>query len=141
MRKLTTEIRRRAPGSSRDYQANLLARIRAAGLEGVRPDDERVIKEVVFFADRADITEELTRLESHFGQFDDCARSGNAVGRMLDFLAQEMGREINTIGAKANDAGHLARRGVVQGRAREIPRAGPERGIGPWARRATRFCC
>lgn len=104
MRRLTHQIRRRAPQVARDYRRNLLARIQSLGIETVSADDERVLKEVVFFADRADITEELTRLESHFGQFDDCAKSGEAVGRMLDFLAQEMGREVNTIGSKANDA-------------------------------------
>lgn len=56
------------------------------------------------FADRSDISEELTRLQSHFRQFADCARSKEPVGRTLDFLAQEMNREINTIGSKANDA-------------------------------------
>ena len=66
-------------------------------------DDERLAKELVYFADRSDITEELTRLESHFGQFDACLLSSEPVGRTLDFLAQEMNREINTLGAKAND--------------------------------------
>jgi uncharacterized protein (TIGR00255 family) len=59
---------------------------------------------VALFADRSDITEELTRLESHFGQFDVCLVNPEPVGRTLDFLAQEMNREINTIGSKANDA-------------------------------------
>jgi uncharacterized protein (TIGR00255 family) len=59
----------------------------------------------VFYADRSDITEELTRLESHFRQFADCLVSTEPVGRTLDFLAQEMGREINTMGSKANDPG------------------------------------
>ena len=67
-------------------------------------DDERLLKEVVFFADRSDISEELTRLQSHFKQFDDSAKSTEPVGRMLDFLAQEINREVNTIGSKANDA-------------------------------------
>jgi uncharacterized protein (TIGR00255 family) len=105
MRRLTAQVRRRAPQVARDYRRNLLARIQALGLETITADDERVLKEVVFFADRADITEELTRLESHYRQFDDCAGSGEAVGRLLDFLAQEIGREVNTIGSKANDAG------------------------------------
>ena len=61
------------------------------------------MKEVVIFADRIDITEELTRLESHFDQFADCAKVTVPVGRTLDFLSQEMSREINTIGSKAND--------------------------------------
>lgn len=76
----------------------------AAGIEGVGMDDERLLKEVVLFADRSDISEELTRLQSHFDQFDALARSRQPVGRTLDFLAQEMHREVNTIGAKANDA-------------------------------------
>ena len=62
------------------------------------------MKEIVFFADRSDISEELTRLQSHFQQFDDCVKSPDPVGRTLDFLAQEMNREINTVGSKANDS-------------------------------------
>jgi len=62
------------------------------------------LREVVLFADRSDISEELTRLHSHFQQFDDCMKSTEPVGRTLDFLAQEMNREINTIGSKANDS-------------------------------------
>lgn len=104
MRRVAAQVRRRAPRVAGDYRKSLLARIQALGLEGIAAADERVLKEVVFFADRADITEELTRLESHYQQFDDCVGSGEAVGRTLDFLAQEMGREINTIGSKANDA-------------------------------------
>lgn len=86
------------------FREQLLQRIRVAGLENVSAEDERVIKEVVFFSDRSDISEELARLESHFGQFEDCQKSAEPVGRKLDFLAQEMNREINTIGSKANDA-------------------------------------
>lgn len=108
MRKLVAAVRKRAPQVARDYQQQLLQRIRSAGLEAIDVDDERLVREVVFFADRSDITEELTRLQSHFGQFDDCARSTEPVGRMLDFLAQEIGREINTIGSKAND-GEISR--------------------------------
>ncbi len=63
-----------------------------------------MLKEIVLFADRSDISEELTRLQSHFKQFEDCRKSKEPVGRTLDFLAQEMNREINTIGSKANDA-------------------------------------
>ena len=55
-------------------------------------------------ADRADITEELVRLQSHFAQTAEALQQGGVVGRTLDFLVIEMGREINTIGAKANDA-------------------------------------
>ena len=79
-----------------------MERLKQAGLE-LKLDDERVLKEVALYADRIDITEELTRLESHFGQFTDYTQSTSPVGRTLDFLSQEMNREVNTIGSKAND--------------------------------------
>jgi uncharacterized protein (TIGR00255 family) len=97
-------VQKQAPKSAERYREQLIERIKAAGLPGPQPDDERMLKEIVFFADRSDISEELTRLQSHFKQFEDCAKSAEPVGRTLDFLAQEMNREINTIGSKANDA-------------------------------------
>jgi uncharacterized protein (TIGR00255 family) len=97
------QIRRSAPEIVKRYREQLHARVKEAGLE-VSLDDERLLKEVVFFADRCDISEEITRLDSHFKQFRDCLKSNEPVGRTLDFLAQEMGREINTIGSKANAA-------------------------------------
>ena len=66
--------------------------------------DERILKELVVFADRSDISEEIARLGSHFQQYEDARASREAVGRKLDFLAQEFHREINTLGSKANDA-------------------------------------
>jgi uncharacterized protein (TIGR00255 family) len=104
MRKAAEKVRKQAPQVSRRYREQLLERIKTAGLDTPAPDDERLLKEVVYFADRSDITEELTRLQSHFQQFDDCVKANEPVGRTLDFLAQEMNREINTIGSKANDA-------------------------------------
>jgi uncharacterized protein (TIGR00255 family) len=92
-----------APKASERYRAQLLARIKAAGLEAPGLEDERLVKEIFYFADRADVSEELTRLQSHFQQFDDCVKSGEPIGRTLDFLAQEINREINTLGSKAND--------------------------------------
>jgi len=112
MRKATTRIQRDAPSVAKRYREQLIERIKNSGLEAPVMEDERLIKEVVYFADRSDITEELTRLESHFQQFDDCLKSKEPVGRMLDFLAQEMNREINTIGAKANDS-QISREVVV----------------------------
>lgn len=104
MRRSTARIRRRAPLVQRRYREQLLERLRTAGLPRLPEDDERLLKEIVLFADRSDISEELARLESHFQQFEDCRQSSEPVGRLLDFLAQEMNREINTIGSKANDA-------------------------------------
>ena len=96
-------IRKAAPETIKRYREQLHARIKEAGLD-VPLDDDRLVKEVVFFADRCDISEELTRLESHLRQFYDCLKSAEPVGRTLDFLAQETNREINTIGSKANAA-------------------------------------
>lgn len=112
LRRLTAEVRKRAPGVADRYREQLLARIAALGVEGVSSDDDRVLKEVALFADRSDISEELTRLDSHFAQFDAHARRREPVGRLLDFLAQEMNREVNTIGSKAND-GEISRRVVA----------------------------
>jgi uncharacterized protein (TIGR00255 family) len=100
----TTRIRAHAPLVAERFREQLLTRIKAAGLDLPGVDDDRVLKEVVFFADRSDISEELTRLESHFVQFRDALKARESVGRMLDFLAQEMNREVNTIGSKANDS-------------------------------------
>jgi uncharacterized protein (TIGR00255 family) len=103
MRQSTARIARQAPQVSDRYRKQLVERIKTAGLE-TPLDDERLLKEVIYFADRSDITEELTRLQSHFIQFDDCVKASEPVGRTLDFLAQEMNREVNTIGSKANDS-------------------------------------
>lgn len=103
MRKSAARVQKHAPNVAERYRQQLLTRIKSAGLQAPAADDERLLKEVVYFADRSDISEELTRLQSHFQQFDDCLRSKEPVGRMLDFLAQEMNREVNTIGSKAND--------------------------------------
>jgi uncharacterized protein (TIGR00255 family) len=105
----TSSIAAVAPTVAARYRDALVARLIAAGLP-VALDDERIVKEIALFADRSDISEELTRLQSHFAQFADCGRSKEPVGRKLDFLVQEMNREINTIGSKANDAaiaGHI----------------------------------
>jgi uncharacterized protein (TIGR00255 family) len=104
LRRTAAEVKAIAPDVLRRFREQLLERIRLAHLEQVDANDERVLKEVVLFADRSDISEEIARLESHFHQFDDCVASRDPVGRKLDFLAQEMNREINTIGAKANDS-------------------------------------
>jgi len=67
-------------------------------------DTARLHQELALYADRADITEELTRVGSHLDQFEGALDSREPVGRTMDFLLQEMGREVNTLGSKANDA-------------------------------------
>ena len=79
-------------------------RLREAEIE-VDLNDERLLKEVALFADRSDISEETTRLSSHINRFREYLNSDEPVGRSLDFLCQEINREFNTIGSKANDAG------------------------------------
>lgn len=103
MRKDLKTIRALHPEVVKKYRAALLERIQKAGLP-IPVDDERLIKEVSFFADRADVSEELTRLESHLAQFAHHLRKNEPVGRTLEFITQEIFRELNTLGAKANDA-------------------------------------
>ena len=102
LQKAVKAVSKQAPKTASRHREALMERLKQAGLE-LKLDDERVLKEVALYADRIDITEELTRLESHFDQFADYAQSTSPVGRTLDFLSQEMNREVNTIGSKAND--------------------------------------
>jgi uncharacterized protein (TIGR00255 family) len=95
------EIEEEAPRMVERYRQQLRERIEKAGIK-LPAQDDQLCREVTFFADRSDITEECTRLRSHLKQFQDSFRSTEAVGRRLDFLAQELGREINTIGNKAS---------------------------------------
>jgi len=90
-----------APKVMEHHRGTLLDRAAKAGLE-IESSDERLLKEIVFFADRSDISEELTRLRSHLDQFFGQLAKDEPVGRTLDFLLQEMFRETNTIGNKAN---------------------------------------
>jgi uncharacterized protein (TIGR00255 family) len=66
--------------------------------------DERILREVAIFAEKVDTSEELTRMESHFAQFEECLLAKSSVGRKMDFIIQEMTREINTIGSKSCEA-------------------------------------
>jgi uncharacterized protein (TIGR00255 family) len=97
------QIRERTPMMVTEYQQKLSARLEVL-LGEVELDPARLAQEVVLLADRCDITEELVRLKSHFAQYDEAFRLKEPVGRKLDFLMQEMNREVNTIGSKANNA-------------------------------------
>ena len=90
-----------APKVMDHHRGTLLERANKAGLE-IEASDERLLQEIVFFADRSDISEELTRLRSHLDQFFGQLGKDEPVGRTLDFLLQELFRETNTIGNKAN---------------------------------------
>lgn len=95
-------ISERAPYVVKDYQGRLQERIQTF-LGEVELDVARMANEVASFSDRASITEELVRFDSHLDQCREMLQGGQPVGRKLDFLVQEMNREINTIGSKAND--------------------------------------
>lgn len=98
-----TKIRSRAPQVVTRYRETLISRLADLGLPDVWQTDERVLKEIALYADRSDISEEMTRLEAHLKEGKRLCRSVATAGKNLEFLTQEMGREINTIGSKAND--------------------------------------
>lgn len=91
-----------APQVVKQYEQKLRKKLTEYISEQI--DESRLLTEVVFFADKTDINEELTRLRSHLQQFYDTINLSRPIGRKLDFLLQEMNREVNTIGSKANDA-------------------------------------
>ncbi|MDA8414219.1 MAG: YicC family protein [Desulfobacteraceae bacterium] len=97
------QVSERTPSMVVEYKQKLALRLEQL-LGDVELDPVRLAQEVALLADRCDITEELVRLNSHFAQFDEALRLKEPVGRKLDFLMQEMNREVNTIGSKANDA-------------------------------------
>ena len=104
------EIRTLAPNVPKNYASKLTERINAILEEqGVELDPKDIVREVAIFTDKCDISEEIVRLSCHLDQFDALLESSNAEGRKLDFLTQEMNRETNTIGSKANDL-DIARR-------------------------------
>ncbi len=103
LQELLQQIAREAPRVAPLYRAALLRRLQEADLP-LALDDERLIKEIALFADRCDLSEEIARLHGHLAEFARLMASPQPSGRPLDFLTQEMHRELNTMGAKANHA-------------------------------------
>ncbi len=99
---LLAKAKERAPLVVAEYREKIAARV-AEALKEVQVDEARLLNEVAFFADKADINEEMQRLSSHIVQFNAILVSNEPAGRKLDFLSQEMNREINTMGSKSND--------------------------------------
>jgi uncharacterized protein (TIGR00255 family) len=98
-------IATRAPDVTQTYQSRLTQRVEQALSElNVTVEPADLLREVSLFADRSDISEEIVRLRSHLQQYEAALMLPESSGRKLEFIAQEMGREINTIGSKANDA-------------------------------------
>jgi uncharacterized protein (TIGR00255 family) len=103
LRGIVRDISERSPILTENYRHQLFVRLKTIDKE-LLPSDERLLKEIAIFADKCDITEELIRLESHFGQLDNLIAQPEPAGRGLDFLVQEIAREFNTLSVKSNDA-------------------------------------
>jgi uncharacterized protein (TIGR00255 family) len=102
LRDILKRIHPRAAGVAVTHRDTLLRRIALSGVT-IPADDPRLLTEIALFADRSDITEELDRAASHLDQFQEILASGGPSGRTMEFLAQELGREFNTIGSKSSD--------------------------------------
>jgi uncharacterized protein (TIGR00255 family) len=102
---MLTDVGNRSKSVPAEYREKLIARIEEllGDNAGIYFDEGRKEAEVVLFADRCAIDEEITRLRSHIGQLKSTLSSDGSIGKRLDFILQEMNREINTIGSKAND--------------------------------------
>ncbi|UCD70544.1 MAG: YicC family protein [Syntrophobacterales bacterium] len=96
------EVKSRSPSVLEAYRKRLLERL-AEMIDGMEIDRWRLHQEVAYFAERSDITEEVVRIESHLKQFGQMLESDEPIGRKMDFLLQELNREVNTISAKASD--------------------------------------
>jgi uncharacterized protein (TIGR00255 family) len=99
---LLGKIEQRAPQVPTEWQQKLKDRLDRLGDDA--GDPQRVAQEIAIFADRCDISEEVTRFNSHLDQFRDLLQQDEPVGRQMDFLVQELNREANTMGSKSNDA-------------------------------------
>jgi uncharacterized protein (TIGR00255 family) len=102
LKRFIASTKARAPRTVLEYKQRLQDRIRELA-EGLEIDPVRLSQEVALLAEKSDITEEIVRFESHIGQVEKLLQGSDAIGRKLDFLLQEMGREVNTIGSKSSD--------------------------------------
>ena len=102
MSDLARQVDERSPQVVADYKERLYQKIKET-LENHEPDEARLLTEVAIFADKVAINEETVRLASHFNEYYQILDSDEPAGRKLDFLIQEINREVNTIGSKAND--------------------------------------
>lgn len=101
IQKLIDKIEKYSKSSPLDYKDKFLSKIKNM-TDGLNVDEGRIELEAAIFAEKTDITEEITRLKSHLIQFDNLLNSEESVGRKMDFLTQEINREVNTIGSKTN---------------------------------------
>ena len=102
MKTLCEKIDKRSPETVKEYQDKLYAKIKEV-LDDRTIDEARVLTEVAIFADKVAVNEEIVRLGSHFKEFYEIISKNEPAGRKLDFLIQEINREVNTTGSKCND--------------------------------------
>ncbi len=102
IRDCLNSVKSRVPQVISEYKKRLSARLKEL-LKEVELDEQRLCQEVAIMTEKSDITEEIVRFESHIGQFCEMLEGSGAVGRKMDFLLQEMNREVNTIGSKSSD--------------------------------------
>jgi len=102
LEKMTGQIEERYPATVAEYRQKLRARVEEL-MDGAAMDEQRLIQEVAVMADRSAIAEETVRLHSHFAQVREMAEAKEPVGRKLDFIVQELNREVNTISSKSQD--------------------------------------
>jgi uncharacterized protein (TIGR00255 family) len=100
---IVAEIEKISPEILIAHKNKMIDRINEIKEEGIEFEEQRLAQEVAIFADKTNITEEIVRLKSHFKQVEDIISAGGNVGRKLDFLVQELNREVNTIGSKSPD--------------------------------------
>ena len=100
---LLPQIKEYSAQNAQSYKEKLKLRIQQILADNrVEPDEQRLLTECAIFADRIAVDEELVRLQSHFEAFESIIAENEPIGRKLDFLIQEMNREINTVGSKSN---------------------------------------
>lgn len=113
LKALSLDIEKHAAGAVGKHRDALLERLKQLNLD-LDINDERVLKELALFADRCDVSEEITRLSSHFEQFQDFIKAAEPTGRKMDFLCQEIHREFNTTGSKSSQI--EITRAVIEGK-------------------------
>ncbi|MGV2619985.1 UNVERIFIED_CONTAM: YicC family protein [Halobacillus marinus] len=107
MRALLKRMEVRRPAFIKEYRDRIKQRVEEFSREFIDPEESQLLKEIAILSEKGDVTEELTRMDSHLLQVERLLNEKGAVGRRLDFMIQEMHREVNTIGSKSNDSALL----------------------------------
>ena len=100
LKNLVSQIEINTQNMVSDYREKLFNRLENSGLS-IDQDDDRVLKEIALFAEKSDVSEEINRLKSHLGQMESTFESKGSIGRKIEFLVQEISRELNTLCSKS----------------------------------------